>query len=345
MENPLNPRYTFEAFVPGESNRLAYQMAKSIAKSPGTKYNPGVIYGGVGLGKTHLLHSIGNEILRKRPKASVLYTTVEQFAGEFGRAVRAKNLASFRARYRSFDCLLVDDIQFLICRERPEQEFVWILNELVSLRRQIVVASDRSLKEMSPLGQRLISQLGAGFTTAVKPPGLETRIAILRKKAKAERFALPRNLILFVASSVNTNVRALEGALIRLKAYQAMTNEPITIKDARDILKDSIASDNSSRFSVDVEKILRVVARAFSVGVQDLKGSQRVASIAVPRRVAIYAACVMTELSPADIGHAVGGRDHTSVLRARRWVEKMMGNDAAFRDFLKRLQAKIGQRV
>ncbi|HEX4049048.1 MAG TPA: chromosomal replication initiator protein DnaA [Elusimicrobiota bacterium] len=335
----LNPRYTFEAFVIGESNRLARATAESIAKSPGTQYNPYVIYGGVGLGKTHLMHAIGNAMRRQHPKARVLYTTSEQFVNEYIGAVQNNALDAFRARYRSLDCLLIDDIQFLIAKERSEQEFFHTFNSLFDSRKQIVVSSDRSPKEMTPLEQRLISRLEWGFVADIKPPDLETRIAILRKKAELEGFSVPDDVILFVASSVKTNVRSLEGSLIRLKAFQSMTGAPLTVDDARDILKDAITSDDVN--PVRVETIQRVVALKYSVDVKDLKGQQRTASIALPRQVAMYLCCAMSELSSTDIGRAFGGKDHSTVLHARKKIEKKIEEDPFFLELINRLQADI----
>ncbi len=335
----LNPRYTFEAFVIGESNRLARATAESIAKNPGTQYNPYVIYGGVGLGKTHLMHAIGNAMRRQHPKARVLYTTSERFVNEYIGAVQNNALEAFRARYRSLDCLLIDDIQFLIAKERSEQEFFHTFNALFDSRKQIVVSSDRSPKEMTPLEQRLISRLEWGFVADIKPPDLETRIAILRKKADLEGFSVPDDVILFVASSVKMNVRSLEGSLIRLKAFQSMTGALLTVDDARDILKDAITSDDAN--PVRVETIQRVVALKYFVDVKDIKGQQRTASIALPRQVAMYLACVMSELSSTDIGRAFGGKDHSTVLHARKKIEKKIEEDPFFLELINRLQAEI----
>jgi chromosomal replication initiator protein len=335
----LNPRYTFENFVIGESNRLARATAESIAKSPGTQYNPYVIYGGVGLGKTHLMHAIGNAIRRQHPKARVLYTTSEQFVNEYIGAVQNNALDAFRAKYRSLDCLLIDDIQFLIAKERSEQEFFHTFNSLFDSRKQIIVSSDRSPKEMTPLEQRLISRLEWGFVADIKPPDLETRIAILRKKAEIEQFTVPDDVILYVASSIKTNVRSLEGSLIRLKAFQSMTGAPLSVDDARDILKDTIVNDDSN--PVRAETVQRIVALKYSVDVKDIKGHQRTASIALPRQVAMYLCCVMTEMSSTDIGRAFGGKDHSTVLHARKKIEKKIEEDPFFLELVNKLQADI----
>lgn len=335
----LNPRYTFATFVIGESNRLARATAESIAKSPGTQYNPYVIYGGVGLGKTHLMHAIGNAMRKEHPRARVLYTTSERFVNEFIAAVQNNKTDEFRARYRSLDCLLIDDIQFLIAKDRSEQEFFHTFNALFDSRKQIVVSSDRSPKEMSPFEQRLISRLEWGFVADIKPPDLETRIAILRKKAELEGFTMPDDVILFVASSVKTNVRSLEGSLIRLKAFQSMTGAPLSVDEARDILKDSISPDDGS--PVRVETIQKIVSLKYSVDVKDLKGQQRTASIAMPRQVAMYLSCVMTDMSSTDIGRAFGGKDHSTVLHARKKIEKKVEEDPFFLELINKLQSDI----
>ncbi len=335
----LNPRYTFDSFVIGESNRLARATAESISKSPGTQYNPYVIYGDVGLGKTHLMHAIGNSVRRHHPRARVLYTTSEHFVNEFITAVQNNQIEAFRARYRSLDCLLIDDIQFLIAKDRSEQEFFHTFNALFDSRKQIVVSSDRSPKEMSPLEKRLVSRLEWGFVADIKPPDLETRIAILRKKAAHEDYVVPDDIILFIASSVKSNVRALEGCLTRLKAFQAMTGEQLSIDHARDILKESMELDDSS--PVRVETIQRVVALKYSVDVKDLKGHQRTVSISTPRQVAMYLSCVMTELSSTDIGRAFGGKDHSTVLHARKKIEKMVAADPFFLEIINKLQSDI----
>ncbi|OGR95612.1 MAG: hypothetical protein A2V88_14160 [Elusimicrobia bacterium RBG_16_66_12] len=335
----LNPRYTFETFVIGESNRLARAAAESIAKSPGTQYNPYVIYGGVGLGKTHLMHAIGNAMRRQHPKARVLYTTSEQFVNEYIGAVQNNGLETFRARYRCLDCLLIDDIQFLIAKERSEQEFFHTFNALFDSRKQIVVSSDRSPKELSPLEQRLVSRLEWGFMADIKAPDLETRIAILRKKAEIEQFSVPDDVILYVASSVKTNVRSLEGSLIRLKAFQSMTGSPLSIDEAREILKDTITADDSN--PVRIETVQRIVALKYSVDVKDLKGHQRTASISLPRQVAMYLSCEMTEQSSTDIGRAFGGKDHSTVLHARKKIGKKVEEDPFFLELINKLKSDI----
>ncbi len=335
----LNPRYTFGSFVIGDSNRFAAATAEAVSKSPGTQYNPYFIYGGVGLGKTHLMHAIGNEMRRAHPRARVLYTTSEQFVNEFINSIHQNKPDEFRAKFRGLDCLLIDDIQFLIAKDRSVEEFFHTFNALFNAHKQVVISSDRSPKEMSASEQRLISRFEWGVVADIKPPDLETRIAILRKKADTEGFYVPDDVVVFVASSVKTNIRALEGALIRLKAFSSMTGSALTVDDAKDILKDSISHEASS--PVRVETIQRMVAYKYSVDVKDLKGHQRTASIAFPRQVAMYLCCAMTEMSLKEIGRAFGGKDHTTVLHAREKIKKQVEEDPFFLEVVNKLQADI----
>ena len=335
----LNPRYTFANFVVGDSNRFAHATAESIAKKPGTQYNPFFMYGGVGLGKTHLLHAIGNSLRKEHPRARVLYTTSEQFVNEFINSIHTNKPDEFRAKFRNLDCLLIDDIQFLISKDRSEQEFFHTFNSLFDARKQVVISSDRSPKEMSPSEQRLISRFEWGVVADIKPPDLETRIAILRKKAETEQFYVPDDVILFVASAVKSNIRALEGSLIRLKAFASMTGSALTVDDAKDILKDSLSQESSS--PIRIETIQRMVAYKYSVEVKDLKGQQRTASVALPRQLAMYLGCIMTDLSLKDIGRAFGGRDHTTVLHAREKIRRQVDQDPFFLELVNKLQADI----
>jgi chromosomal replication initiator protein len=335
----LNPRYTFSSFVIGDSNRFACATAEAISKKPGTQYNPYFIYGGVGLGKTHLMHAIGNAMRHDHPRARVLYTTSEQFVNEFINSIQQNKPDEFRAKYRSLDCLLIDDIQFLIAKDKSEQEFFHTFNALFDAKKQVVISSDRSPKEMSPSEQRLISRFEWGVVADVKPPDLETRIAILRKKADNEGFYVPDDVILFVASAVKTNIRALEGSLIRLKAFSSMTGSALTVEDAKDILKDSLSPEDAS--PVRIETIQRVVAFKYSVDVKDLKGQQRTASVAMPRQLAMYLCCVMTDLSLKDIGRAFGNKDHTTVLHARDKMKKQIESDPFFLEVVNKLVADI----
>ena len=335
----FNPRYTFGSFVVGKSNRLAYATAEVIAKNPGTQYNPFFLYGGVGLGKTHLLHAIGNALRQGFPRSRVLYTTAEEFVNDYINSIHHRKTDDFRAKYRNLDCLLIDDIQFLIAKEQSEQEFFHTFNSLFDSRRQIVITSDRVPKEMTPYERRLVSRFEWGQVADITAPDLETRIAILRKKSELEQFYVPDDVILFVASTVKSNIRLLEGSLIRLKAFASMTGSGLTVDGAKEILKDSLPHDVSS--PVQMETIQRLVAHKYSLDIKDLKGQQRTASIALPRQLAMYLASVMTDLSSTDIGRAFGGRDHTTVLHARKKIQKMLDEDPFFLEMVNKLQADI----
>jgi chromosomal replication initiator protein len=273
------------------------------------------------------------------PRARVLYTTSEQFVNEFINSIHQAKPDEFRAKYRSLDCLLIDDIQFLIAKDRSEQEFFHTFNALFDAKKQVVISSDRSPKEMSPSEQRLISRFEWGVVADVKPPDLETRIAILRKKADSEGFYVPDEVIVFVASSVKTNIRALEGSLIRLKAFASMTGSALTVEDAKDILKDSLSPEEAS--PVRIETIQRVVAYKYSVDVKDLKGQQRTASVAMPRQLAMYLCCVMTDLSLKEIGRSFGNKDHTTVLHAREKMKKQVESDPFFLEVVNKLASDI----
>ncbi|MEK7858497.1 MAG: chromosomal replication initiator protein DnaA [Elusimicrobiota bacterium] len=335
----LNPRYTFASFVIGASNRFAHATAESISKNPGKQYNPYFIYGGVGLGKTHLMHAIGNAMRKEHPRARVLYTTAEQFVNEYITSVQNNKPDDFRAKYRNLDCLLLDDIQFLIGKDRSVEEFFHTFNSLFQSQKQLIISSDRSPQEMAPLDQRITSRLAWGVVADITIPDLETRIAILRKKAGAENFTVPDDVILFVASAVKSNIRALEGSLIRLTAFSAMSGSSLTVDDAKEILKDSLSTDNTS--PVRIETILRIVSHKYSIDVKDLKGHQRTASIALPRQLAMYLACVMTELSSTDIGRAFGGKDHSTVLHARKKIQKQVEEDPFILEVINKLQSDI----
>ncbi len=335
----FNPRYTFASFVVGKSNRLAFATAEVIGKNPGTQYNPFFLYGGVGLGKTHLLHAIGNALRQNFPRSRVLYTTAEEFVNDYINSIHHRKTDDFRAKYRNLDCLLIDDIQFLIAKEQSEQEFFHTFNTLFDSRRQIVITSDRVPKEMTPYERRLISRFEWGQVADITPPDLETRIAILRKKSELEQFYVPDDVILFVASTVKSNIRLLEGSLIRLRAFASATGSSLTVDEAKELLKDTLPHDVSS--PVQIETIQRMVAHKYSLDVKDLKGQQRTASIALPRQLAMYLASVMTDLSSTDIGRAFGGRDHTTVLHARKKIQKMLDEDPFFLEMVNKLQSDI----
>jgi chromosomal replication initiator protein len=335
----LNPRLTFSSFVVGASNRFAHATSEAVARTPGTQYNPFFIYGGVGLGKTHLMHAIGHAMRSQHRGGRVLYTTSEQFVNEYVTAIQQGKVNDFRAKYRSLDCLLIDDVQFLIGKDRSEQEFFHTFNTLHSVRKQIVVTSDRSPKEMSLTEQRLISRFEWGVVADIKAPDLETRIAILRQKAIAEQIDVPDDVVLFVASSVKSNIRALEGSLIRLKAYSSMTGSNLTVDTAKEILKDSLSHEVSPPINVDT--ITKVVAQRFQVEVRELKGHSRVTSVVLPRQVAMFLACTMTDLPYTEVGKNFGGKDHTTVIHAKKKVQRLMEQDLVFLERVNSLRSEI----
>lgn len=335
----LNPRYTFSTFVVGTSNRFAHATAEAICKNPGEQYNPFFLYGGVGLGKTHLMHAIGNELRKQHSRARVLYTTAEQFVNEFINSVKNNTPDAFRGKYRNLDCLLIDDVQFLIAKDRSEEEFFHTYNALFASRKQIVLASDRAPKEMAPSEQRLVSRLESGVVADIRTPDLETRAAILRKKVEVDKLSVPDDVILFIATNIKTSIRELEGALIRFSAFcLAMESHP-TIDLAKEILKDSIFSDVSS--PVRVEIIQKIVADAYSLEVRDFKSKSRTSEVSFPRQLAMYLACSLTELSTPDIGRAFGNRDHATVIHGRNKVKGMLEKDPFFQQTVNKLIEQI----
>lgn len=325
----LNPRYTFSTFVVGPSSRFAQATAEAVAKTPGRQFNPFFIYGGVGLGKTHLMHAIGHSMRKRHRHSRVLYTTSEEFVNEYIDSLRDGKPDAFRGKYRNLDCLLIDDIQFLIGKGRSEEEFFYTFNALFDSRKQIVIASDRAPKEMAPSEQRLISRLEWGVVSDIKAPDLETRIAILRKKAESEKIFVPDDVILFVATSIKSNIRALEGALIRLSAFSSLTGNPLNVDTAKELLKDSVGVDSSTAV-VRIETIQQEVCEKYSIDLNKLKSRSRTNEIAFPRQLAMYITCTLTDLSTTDIGKAFGGRDHTTVIHAREKIKKMLATDPFF---------------
>ena len=336
----LNPRYTFSTFVVGPSNRFAHATAEAIAKNPGRQYNPFFLYGGAGLGKTHLLHALGHALRRDQPRSRVLYTTAEHFVNEYINSIKFDKPDDFRQKYRHLDCLLIDDIQFLIGKGRSEEEFFHTFNSLSDTHKQVVIASDRAPKEMAPSEQRLISRFEWGVVADIKPPDMETRIAILRKKAEQEKLYVPDDVVVFIASVIKTNIRELEGALIRTSAYASLTGSPLTVDLARETLKDSVrAADASS--PIHVETIQKVVAEKYSLEPRDMKSSNRSNNVAFPRQLAMYLTRELTELSTTEIGEAFGGKDHTTVLYACGKIKAKIEADPFFTELVNGLIAKI----
>jgi len=329
IESSFNPKYSFDTFVEGPSNRFAKAACFAAANNPGKEYNPIFIYGGVGLGKTHLLHAIGNKITKNNPKAKVLYLTSERFINEFIDSLKYDKPASFRNKFRNLDCLLIDDIQFLTDKQRSQEEFFYTFNTLYDSRKQIVITSDRAPKELSNIEERLLSRFEWGVIADIKPPDLETRIAILRKKAEGEKIYVPDDVIIFLASQIKTNIRKLEGSLIRIVAFSSLTGTPLTVDTAKEILSDIITREETQE-PISIEKIQKVVSKYYHVDIKDMRSKKRTDEVALPRQIAMYLARILTEQSTIEIGEAFGGKDHTTVIHACNKIKTMMKTDPFF---------------
>jgi chromosomal replication initiator protein len=325
----LNREYTFEAFVEGKSNQLARAAAYQVASNPGRSYNPLFIYGGVGLGKTHLMQSVGNMIVANQPGARVAYVHSEQFVSDMVRALQHNTINEFKAAYRSLDALLIDDIQFFANKERSQEEFFHTFNALLEGQRQVVLTCDRYPKEVSGLEERLKSRFGWGLTVAIEPPELETSVAILMSKATAEDVELPEEVAFFIAQRIRSNVRELEGALHRVMANSAFTGRPISLDFTKEALRDLIALQDKL---VTIENIQKTVAEYSKVRVSDLLSKRRNRSVARPRQIAMSLAKELTNHSLPEIGDQFGGRDHTTVLHACRRVKLLRESDARVRE-------------
>lgn len=310
----LNPRYTFSSFVVGNSNKFAHAAAMAVAESPARSYNPLFIYGGVGLGKTHLMHAIGHHILQKDFGARIVYASSEKFTNELINAIRDDKTEEFRQKYRNVDVLLIDDIQFLAGKERTQEEFFHTFNTLHEAFKQIVLTSDRPPKEIPTLEDRLRSRFEWGLITDIQPPDLETRIAILRKKAELEGVEVPEEVIYFIANRIPSNIRELEGALVRIKAFCTLNRVTPNLEVAQEILKDLLPRRENHKISILT--IQRVVAEHFNLKPSLMRAKKRSKEVAYPRQVAMYLARELTELSLPSIGEEFGGRDHTTVLHA-----------------------------
>jgi len=336
----LNPRYSFDSFVVGASNQFARAAAWAVADNPGKAYNPLFIYGDVGLGKTHLLHAIGGQIRERAPGARICYLSSEQFTNEVINSIRYDRMADFRARYRNCDVLIIDDIQFISGTERTQEEFFHTFTTLYESGRQIVLSSDRFPKEMPDMQDRLRSRFEWGLIADIQPPDLETKMAILGKKAEAEGIDLPADVSLLLATHIKSNVRELEGALIRLGAYASLTGHRITAELARQNLRDVIREKQKV---ISVEEIQQKVAKFFYVKVSDLKAKKRTKELVLPRQVAMFLTRKLTDLSFPDIGRAFGGRDHTTVMHACRQVEKVYDQDGALKANVDQLEKLLAE--
>ncbi|MBM7634526.1 chromosomal replication initiator protein DnaA [Geomicrobium sediminis] len=338
---PLNEKYTFNTFVIGSGNRFAHAASLAVAEAPAKAYNPLFIYGGVGLGKTHLMHAIGHYVIEHNPGARVVYLSSEKFTNEFINAIRDNRGDNFRNKYRNVDVLLIDDIQFLAGKEQTQEEFFHTFNALHEDSKQIVISSDRPPKEIPTLEDRLRSRFEWGLITDITPPDLETRIAILRKKAKADMLDIPNEVMLYIANQIDTNIRELEGALIRVVAYSSLINEDMNADLAAEALKDIIPSAKPRM--IGIEDIQSHVAAYFQLKVEELKAKKRTKSIAHARQIAMYLSREMTDSSLPKIGEKFGGRDHTTVIHAHEKISKLFANDTQVQAQINELTDKLKQ--
>jgi len=343
-KSQLIPTHTFDNFVVGTSNQFAHAAALAVAKEPAKAFNPLFIYGGVGLGKTHLLHAIGNYILQHHPKLRIICTTCDHFVNDFIEAIRKEEINTFREKYRSIDCLLMDDVQFFIGKPSSQEEFFYTFNTLYDTKRQIVMTSDRAPREFPEVEERLRSRFEWGVVAAIDPPDFETRVAVLRKKAeeyqKVNNVFIPDDVLLFLAEKIKFNIRSLEGALTRLIAYSLYLNHEITIDLAKAILKDTITLEESEQ-RISPESILQCVAEEFKVSIGELKSPKRSDRILYPRQVAMYLLRTLANLSTLEIGKIFGGKDHTTVLHACNKIKA----EIASNPYIDKLINKIIQNV
>ncbi len=323
--SPFNPKYTFDAFVVGEGNRFAHAAALAVAENPSSAYNPLFIYGGAGLGKTHILHAIGHSCKLAHPDQKARYLTSEKFTTEFINSIRDDHALAFQKRYRSIDILIIDDIQFIIDKERTQEEFFHTFNTLYEAHKQIIISSDRPPKDMPTLEDRLRSRFEWGLIVDISPPDLETRIAILKKKAEIGGIDISDEVINFIATKIQVNIRELEGALTRLSAFASLTSSEIDLSLAKDILKKILPESRPKKISIRL--IQTEVARYYGLTVADLCGSSRARFVSYPRQVGMYITRSMTSLSLPKIGEFFGGRDHTTVLHANSKIEKLISSD------------------
>ncbi|PTQ53399.1 MAG: Chromosomal replication initiator protein DnaA [Brockia lithotrophica] len=338
--SPLNPKYVFETFVVGSGNRFAHAACLAVAERPASSYNPLFIYGGVGLGKTHLLHAIGHHVRRHHPHMRALYISTEKFTNEFIAAIRDNRAEQFRQKYRTIDVLLIDDIQFLAGKEQTQEEFFHTFNTLYEASKQIVITSDRPPKEIPTLEDRLRSRFEWGLITDIQPPDLETRIAILHKKVRAEQLEISDEVIAFIARQVQTNIRELEGALTRVLAYASLINRDITVDLAEEALRDLVQT-NKLQKHLTIFDIQKVVSDYFGIRREDLVGKKRTRNLVVPRQIAMYLARELTEHSLPKIGQEFGGKDHTTVIHAHEKIRREIQKDKHLARIVNELRERL----
>ncbi|MEM7481156.1 MAG: chromosomal replication initiator protein DnaA [Acidobacteriota bacterium] len=331
-------RYIFDSFVVGNSNQFAHAAARAVAESPSHSYNPLFLYGGVGLGKTHLLHAIGHEIQAQRPQLKVMYLAAEQFVNELINSIRFDRMPAFRERYRTIDVLLIDDIQFLANKERTQEEFFHTFNTLYTSQKQIILSSDSSPRQIPTLEERLRSRFEWGLIADIQPPDLETKIAILRRKAEAERIELPDEVADFIAHQVRSNVRELEGLLNRVIAFSMLTAKPLSLALARETLRDILPEDRQRTGGADIVKL---VARHYGLKVGEIKSKSNARQIAFPRQVAMYLCKRLTEMSFPEIGKLFGNKHHSTVMYSVEKIDKLRASDADLDRTLESLEEKL----
>jgi chromosomal replication initiator protein len=334
----LNPKYSFCSFVVGRSNQFAHAAAQAVAEQPSCAYNPLFIYGGVGLGKTHLMHAIGQRVLQERSHVRLTYMSAERFMNELIHSIRYDRMIQFRDKYRNIDVLLMDDIQFLAGKDRTQEEFFHTFNALYDGHKQIIISSDSPPKEIPTLEERLHSRFEWGLIADIQPPDLETKIAILKRKADAHGIYLPDDVVLFIAGNIKSNIRELEGALVRLMAYSSLTGERIEMALAKRVLR-NIAENNVRVITID--QIQKTVAEHYSLKVSDLKAKNNARRIAEPRQLAMFLTKELTHNSLSEIGKEFGGKHHTTVLHAIRKVDELQKNDQNLRATIERLKEAI----
>ena len=335
----FNPRNTFDTFVVGNNNNFAHAAALAVAQAPGKSYNPLFLYGGVGLGKTHLLHAIGQHVLTHKKGARVAYVSSEKFTNEYIDAIQNNQMARFRRRYRQTDVLLIDDIQFLSGKERIQEEFFHTFNALHESHKQIVLTCDRPAGEIQNLEHRLVSRFEWGLVTDLQPPDRETRMAILRKKEKSMGVELPDEIVDFLAVRIRSNIRRLEGALIRVASYASLTGKKLTVEMVEALLHDVLHEEG--RFSINIESIQKRVAEHFDIRLADMTSKRRPENIAFPRQIAMFLSRLLTDSSLNVIGEAFGGRDHGTVMHACRLVKDRMEIDASVRQVVHYLEKQL----
>lgn len=337
--NSLNSRYTFDTFVVGNNNKLAHAAALAVAESPAEAYNPLFIYGGVGLGKTHLMHSIAHFILSENSESKVLYVSSEKFTNELINSIRDDKNEEFRQKYRNIDVLLVDDIQFIAGKERTQEEFFHTFNTLYEAKKQIIISSDRPPKEIETLEERLRSRFEWGLIADIQPPDYETRMAILQKRAELEHLDLPNDVIQYVATNIKSNIRELEGGINKIIAYSTLVHKDLTKELAEDALKDLITPEKDKE--ITVQFILEIVAEHYNINPADIVSKKRPREIAYPRQIVMYLSRTLTELSLPKIGQILGKRDHTTIIHGYEKISKDIQKDSAFKNTIEILTKKI----